>query len=364
MPHPSLSHPRLYPLKLPPSFRERIWGAHDLAPFYGPRADPIGEVWYSFEENRIENGPLAGHSLGEVIEKYGPRLMGESFAPRPLQCRSVGQASDSDAATSQPYFPILTKLLFTSRVLSVQVHPDDAYALAQEGGPGKAEMWYVVDANPGTTIALGLKEPLYADDLRRAAESGEIEKHLNWVEVGLGDVVFIPPGTIHAVGPGLVFYEVQQNSDLTYRLYDFDRLGSDGKPRELHIDQAAKVADPESQPRRIKPFRFQVGEYSRELLTACPHFAVERLGWERTFEYPDKRVGAELLMFLAGNGAFGAEPYRPGDCYLLPVESAATAVEPSAPTEAIRAYLPDLDTLRDELRHHQATEADVQRLLA
>ena len=133
--------------------------------------------------------------------------MGESFTRKGLRRRSAGEAldsetPDSEAAASRPYFPILTKLLFTSRVLSVQVHPDDAYALEHEGGPGKTEMWYVVDAKPGATIAVGLKQPLRADDLRRAAASGEIEKHLNWLNVGVGDVVFIPPARSMRSGPG------------------------------------------------------------------------------------------------------------------------------------------------------------------
>ena len=295
--------------------------------------------------------------------------MGESFTRKGLRRRSAGEAldsetPDSEAAASRPYFPILTKLLFTSRVLSVQVHPDDAYALEHEGGPGKTEMWYVVDAKPGATIAVGLKQPLRADDLRRAAASGEIEKHLNWLNVGVGDVVFIPPGTIHSVGPGLVFYEVQQNSDLTYRLYDFGRLGSDGKPRELHVDQAAKVVKPEARPGPITPFRFPTGACRRELLTACSHFAVERLGWEHAFEYPNQRASAELLMFLQGHGSFGEEPYRPGDCYLLPAESSPPAVEPSTATEVVRSYVPNLVDLRQELRRHEATEEDMQRLLA
>ena len=369
MSHPSVSSPPLYPLKLSPSFRERIWGSRDLAPFFGRRDDPVGEVWYSFEENRIANGPLEGRSLGEVLEQYGPRLMGESFTPMALQRRSAGEAptgagTNGGEGATRAYFPILTKLLFTSRVLSVQVHPDDAYALEHEGGPGKTEMWYVVDAKPGATIAIGLKEPLGADDLRRAAESGEIEKHLNWLEAQAGDVVFIPPGTIHAIGPGLVFYEVQQNSDLTYRLYDFGRLGSDGKPRELHVDRAVEVVVPGARPGTIKPFRFPPGAYRRELLTACSHFAVERLAWEHAFEYPSEHAGAELLMFLEGHGSFGGEPYRPGDCYLLSAELSAPAIGPSTATEAVRSYVPNLDGLREELRRHQATEEDMQRLLA
>ena len=161
-----------------------------------------------------------------------------------------------------------------------------------------------------------------------------------------------------------MFYEVQQNSDLTYRLYDFGRLGSDGKPRELHVDQAAKVVKPEARPGPITPFRFPTGACRRELLTACSHFAVERLGWEHAFEYPNQRASAELLMFLQGHGSFGEEPYRPGDCYLLPAESSPPAVEPSTATEVVRSYVPNLVDLRQELRRHEATEEDMQRLLA
>ena len=359
----SLASP-LYPLKLPPSFRERLWGARDLSPFFGRQEKPVGEAWYSFEENRIANGPLQGRSLGEVLERYGPQLMGRSYTPLPLRRRSAGETPDNKTSSAKPYFPILTKLLFTSRVLSVQVHPGDAYALANESGPGKTELWYVLDAKPGASMALGLRQEWSRDDLRRAAESGEIEKNLNWVEVRAGQVFFIPPGTIHAAGPGLVFYEVQQNSDLTYRLYDFGRLGSDGKPRDLHIDQAAQVSEMEARPRAATPFRFPAGAWRRELLTACSHFAVERLGWKDGFDYPTGRTGVELLMFLEGDGGIGGEEYRPGDSYLLPAESLPLRVEPSAPTEAVRTYVPDLALLRAELQGHQAREDHIQRLLA
>ncbi len=359
----SLASP-LYPLKLPPSFRERIWGARDLSPFFGRQEKPVGEAWYSFEENRIANGPLQGRSLGEVLERYRPQLMGRSHAPLSLRRRSPGETPGSETGNAKPYFPILTKLLFTSRAPSVQVHPDDAYALANEGGPGKTELWYVVAAKPGASMALGLRQEWSREDLRRAAESGEIEKNLNWVEVRAGQMFFIPAGTIHAAGPGLVFYEVQQNSDLTYRLYDFGRLGSDGKPRDLHIDQAAQVSEIKARPRATTPFRFPAGAWRRELLTACSHFAVERLGWKDGFDYPEGRTGVELLMFLEGGGEIGGQEYRPGDCYLLPAESLPLRVEPSVPTKAVRTYVPDLDLLRAELQGHQAGEDHIQRLLA
>ena len=344
----TLLHPPLYPLKLPPSFRERIWGSRDLSPFFGRQQRPVGEAWYSFEENVIANGPLQGWTLGEVLNQYGPRLMGASYQPAGLRRRSAGEGPD-DAGGPKPYFPILTKLLFTTQVLSVQVHPDDSYALEHEGGPGKTEMWYIVDAKPGAKIALGLSQDLSATELRRAAETGEIEQHLNWIEAKAGQTFFVPPGTIHALGPGLVLYEVQQNSDLTYRLYDFGRLGTDGRPRELHIEQAVQVARQAVQLEAVSPFRFPAETGQRELLAACSYFAVERLVWEDTVDYPGGRDFAELLMFLEGQGRIGTEGYQTGDCFLLPSERSSLRLDPAGITTAVRSYVPDLAGLQADL---------------
>ena len=174
-----------------------IWGAKDLRPFFPVQPRPVGEAWYSFDENVIRNGPLGGRTLGEVIKRYGPDLLGTA-------CEGA-----------VPRFPVLAKLLFTSAKLSVQVHPDDAYAGEHEGASGKAEMWYVVDAAPGARIAAGLTRRMPKDELINAARSGVIEDSLRWIEVRPGDGVYIPPGALHTIGPGLTICEIQQNSDLT-----------------------------------------------------------------------------------------------------------------------------------------------------
>ncbi len=338
----------LYPLKLPPSFREKIWGSRDLSPIFDPQAKPIGETWYTFEENVIANGPYRGRTLGEVMELLGPRLMGRSYQPSGLRRRSAGEAAS--AASDRAYFPILAKMLFTSDKLSVQVHPDDAYGLQRDGGPGKTEMWYVVRAEPGASVALGLTRKMTRDEIRAAALDGTIAQFLNWAPVEAGQTLFIPPGTLHSIGPGLVLCEIQQNSDLTYRFFDFGRMGDDGKPRPLHIDEAVAVTKQDPHPGPTQPFQFPLAQGRRELLAACRYFAAERLEWEGKFHYEPDPAHADLLVFLQGSGEIGDSEYTPGDAYLVPAEAPSFTIQTAAPTEVIRGYVPEIEGLRDELR--------------
>ncbi len=356
----------LYPLRLPPSFRERIWGSHDLAPVFGKQDRKIGEAWYSFDENTIANGPLEGRTLADLIAEYGPKLLGESASKdgRPVPAPpgenwGLSQAPSSEPQSqgesqkarsglspffpgppSKPNFPILAKLLFTNDRLSVQVHPNDDYAREHEDSPGKTEMWYVLAAKPGASVALGLTRVLSKDDLREAAITGEIERYLNWVEVDAGEAFFIPAGTLHAIGPGLVLCEIQQNSDITYRFYDFGRLDTHGEPRELHIEKAVAVTELQPHPGRIEPFRFPDQDWTRDLFVASPHFAAEHWAWDKPIKYPNKPNQADLLIFLQGEGSISGHPYTPGDAYLLPATLHNIELTPTSPTQAIRAYLP------------------------
>ena len=342
-------------MKLAPSFREKIWGSHDLAPVFETSPKPIGEAWYTFEENTVINGSPPERTLGQWMTELGPRLMG-AFG------------GDGEKRRPEPYFPILTKLLFTSQKLSVQVHPDDAYASAHEQDQdkqrhGKTEMWYVVDARPGAAVALGLTEELSSGDLREAARSGEIERLLNWVEASKGQTFFVPAGTIHVIGEGLVIHEIQQNSGITYRLHDFGRVGGDGKPRTLHIDDAVRVARQYEHPRVAEPLRLHGSVAGRELLAACPYFAAERLVWSERFGYEPDAGRADILTFLRGRGRIGADDYRPGDCYVIPATAEAFEIDPDVPSEAIRSYVPDLEKLRSELRDAGAGEERIGGLL-
>ena len=372
----------LYPLKLPPSFREKIWGRRDLAPLL-PRQEPspIGELWFSFEENQIANGPLRGRTLGSLMREFGPSLMGTSYHPVAMSRRSAGQAEQSLPGSEQPYFPILSKFIFSSDQLSVQVHPDDDYALEHEGGPGKSEIWYIVDAEPGARLAIGLTRKLSSDELRRAAQSGGISNYLNWLEARQGQAFFVPAGTLHTIGPGFILCEIQRNSDLTYRFHDFDRLGDDGKPRALHIERAVAVTRQQPYPGPQEPFRFPDEQWRRELLAACPHFAVERIEYGKPVSYIADAERAHLLLFTAGEGRLAADPlrregsvggaggpaadhvYRAADAYLIPADAEPFTLIPNSATTIIRSYLPDLADLRKQLEQAGAGADQIRRLM-
>lgn len=349
----------LYPLKLPASLRPKIWGRRDLGPIFPEQDEEIGEAWFSFEENPVANGAFAGQTLGELVGRLGRRLMGSSYEPSALRRRSAGEGDRPGKPPPQFYFPLLTKLLFTSQNLSVQVHPGDAYAMTREGGPGKTEMWYIVDAKPGAQLVLGLRRELSRKELSRAAASGDIEKDLNWVAVEKGQTLFIAPGTLHTIGAGLVICEIQQNSDLTYRFYDFGRKGPDGKPRSLHIEQAAVVTRQEPHSGALTPFRFPADAAGatvpqRELLAACRYFAAERLSWQGESLYEPDPARFHLLIFLEGRGSlvgggWKQAEYKPGEAYLIPAECGPFQLQPERPSVAIRGYVPDLAKLREEI---------------
>jgi mannose-6-phosphate isomerase len=211
--------------------------------------------------------------------------------------------------------PLLLKLLFTSERLSVQVHPKDDYAREHENSRGKTEMWHILRADPGAQVALGLREKLSAERLREVSLSGEIETLLNWVPARKGDTFFVPAGTIHAIGGGLVLCEVQQLSDVTYRLYDY------GRPRELHLDRGMDVAD--TAPRN--------GDATSTLPVGCEYFRTERLpvtGVVRSVP----RSKNTLYVALEGEGRIGSEPFRAGEAWEAAGGSESFEIESSDAT--------------------------------
>jgi mannose-6-phosphate isomerase len=246
----------VYPLIMTPSFRhgsETPWGGHALKELFG-KDSPEDITGESLEvsalpglESRVANGELAGITLRDLLPLWGKRLTG----------------SDEDG------FPLLLKFLDTRQPLSVQVHPDDAYALSHEGKPGKSEAWYILDAAPGAQLVYGIDT--HGESLRSVLDAGKLESCLCRTEVHAGDVFYIPAGTIHALGSGIRCYEIQQASDLTYRLWDWGRIGKDGKPRQLHIEQAVAVSNVNSVPVRTEETEDLPGG-RRTLLVSDPHF--------------------------------------------------------------------------------------------
>jgi mannose-6-phosphate isomerase len=257
------------PVRLPTVFKEKIWGALDLAPWYSDPGKKIGEVWFEAD------------------------------------------------------LPLLVKFVFTSERLSVQVHPDDAFAAAHEKSLGKTEMWYVLRADPGAQIALGFREPVSRERLREAALSGEIERLLQWLDVSQGDAFFVPAGTVHAIGAGLALCEVQQHSDITYRLYDY------GRPRELHLGRALEVASTDAYD--AKP---------RLLPIDCKYFHTEMARITLPIQYPAASDRFHLLIFAGGSGRIAGQPFREGETWLVPAGTGLFSIDPDSPTKFLRTWIP------------------------
>ncbi len=218
----------MYPLLLKPIVKDYLWGGNRLKTEYGFDCDTsiAAEGWmlscHSGGPSVVVNGKYTGMMLPEVLECWGERAIGKN-------------------AAQFPYFPILIKLIDAKKSLSVQVHPNDEYALEHEGEFGKTEMWYVVDCDPGAELIYGFKETVTKEEFRTRIEQNTLTDICNHVPVHKGDVFFISAGTLHAIGGGILIAEVQQNSNTTYRVFDYGRVGADGKPRPLHIEKALDV---------------------------------------------------------------------------------------------------------------------------
>lgn len=240
------------PLIVEPWFSPRIWGARDLSPFYPPVAPDgalVGEAWLTGPDSRLAG---SGERLDEWWAREGASWGGEIARP------------------GEP-FPWLLKLLFPRDYLSIQVHPNDAYAAAHGLGRGKTEMWHVLAVQPGARLALGLRAGASLADLAAACRSGgKPSELLNWIAPEPGESYFVPAGTVHALGPGLVILEVQQPSDNTFRLDDYGRRDAAGRPRELHLDAGLAVAQQQTAAGRVTPG-------ADGLLVDCPYFRVRRL---------------------------------------------------------------------------------------
>jgi mannose-6-phosphate isomerase len=263
----------LYPLAIVPDEREAIWGGASLVARYGKHAAPeakIGESWECYDGNAVGNGAFAGATIGELRARLGADLMGAADPAAP--------------------FPLLTKLIDARAALSVQVHPGDAYARRVEHAPnGKTECWYVLEADPGAEIVLGWNRATTRAEYLERVREASLDDVLRRVPARPGDAFYLPAGTLHAIGAGIVLFETQQTSDLTYRIYDYDRRGADGKPRELHVDKAADVLDyRESFAGALNSISYELDGLHRTTLIADRNFIVERI------VLPAERRGIDL----------------------------------------------------------------------
>ncbi|GAC1536190.1 MAG: hypothetical protein NVS2B17_07440 [Candidatus Velthaea sp.] len=257
-----ISSGQLYAYAIEPKETPAIWGGDALVKRYAKHADPaaaIGESWECWDDNRIANGQLAGETLGDVRRALAHELTGPIDSSR--------------------LFPILTKIIDARQPLSVQVHPDDAYAQRVENQPfGKTECWYILDAEPGAELVLGWTRDTNREEYARRVADGTLGEILRRVPVRAGDAFYLPAGTLHAIGAGIQLFETQQASDLTYRIFDWNRVGADGKPRQLHVEKAADVVDfHASTAGAVRQLTFTDGALERTLLIADRRFLVERI---------------------------------------------------------------------------------------
>jgi mannose-6-phosphate isomerase len=319
----------LYPFTFQPIFKERVWGARNLERLYRkalPPGAPIGESWEISDRpgdvSVITNGPLAGRDLRWLMENHAHDVLG-------------------DAPALQGRFPLLIKILDAQDTLSLQVHPPASKAAELKGDP-KTEMWFITEAQPDAALFVGLRRGVTRADFESKIKDGTVAECFYRHGVRAGDAMFLPSGRVHAIGAGNVIFEIQQNSDTTYRVFDWNRTGLDGKPRELHVPQSlASIDFDDFEPALAAGQSAPAGTFQVRPLAGCEHFAVEQIslpaGRRHVFAPGKMHIVGTATGRLAIESAGGAVSLRPGDFCLVPASIAATvnAAEPASFVHAV-----------------------------
>lgn len=319
----------LYPLLMSPVFDPRPWGTTDLSPIYPNHRfnEKIGEAWLTGGHCKVANGGLRGKSLDELSAKYGAELVGSG-------------------ARDASRFPLLVKFLFPHDKLSVQVHPDDEAAQMAGQPCGKTECWYIAHASPGAKVALGLKAGASRQQFEESIGGNRAEELLHWINVFTGDMIYVPGGTVHTLGAGSIILETQQQSDTTYRLYDY------GRPRELHLKDgllALKERTGAGKVLRHAPAEIAGTKNRRSLLVASPNFVVELFDLKQPQEFRGEQASrgksADILVALEGLGVVespGQEPLSmaKGDAVVIPAGIPEFQVRPQWSVEIMKSALP------------------------
>ena len=317
----------LYPLQFAPIFKERVWGGRNLERLYGkplPPDSPIGESWEVSDRpddvSVVANGPLAGKSLRWLMEHHGQELLGTSFVP------------------NAP-FPLLVKILDASDRLSLQVHPPASVA-SELGGKAKSELWYVVDATSTAELYVGLKQGVTRTEFERCLATGKVEQCFHKIQPKAGESIFLPSGRVHGIGSGNVIFEIQQNSDTTYRVFDWNRVGLDGKPRALHVlESMASINFEDFEPSMISPDKVGSGGIRFEYLLDHDLFQIHTTQIKRGQHFHIQSHGAQVLGVIAGKlelkGADETLALKPGDFVLIPASVQRLTFQTHARTELL-----------------------------
>ncbi|TDX59246.1 type I phosphomannose isomerase catalytic subunit [Orenia marismortui] len=345
----------MYPLKFKPIYKEKIWGGVALSNNFGRDlpSDSIGESWeiaaHQNGTSIITNGRFAGQTLMEAVKEEGDKVLGSS-------------------AKEEYYdkFPLLVKILDANAKLSVQVHPDDEYANKHENGElGKTEMWYIIDAKEDAKLIYGVKPEIEKEEFAAAIKEGRLEDNLMEITVKAGDVLYIPTGTVHAIEEGIVLAEIQQNSDTTYRVYDWNRLGKDGKPRDLHIESALNVINFGRSPReKVTGLEIREDGYVRRILVSCSYFTTETIDIIKN--YRDKTDGScfYIIMGLKGSAKLiyknGKVDLKAGETVLLP--AALGEYQIKGKCKLIKSYIINPEELKTELLEQGYNKEDINMI--
>jgi len=322
-------------------FVPRIWGVRSLAPFYPEKSnmpEPIGEVWLTGIDCGIASGPFQGKTLGEAWREMKTLWRGTLLK-------------------NAENFPILVKFIFPSDKLSIQVHPDDAYAEAHEaaaGGRGKTEMWHAISATTGAQVLVGLKPGIDKERFLDGLAQRTLENLFEVYPVRTGDTFFVPAGTPHTIGPNMVVFEVQEYSDLTYRVYDYDRVDAQGNPRKLHVAKALEVMNFGAiKGGKVPALELSATGLKKELLAGCRYFVAERWEFSKPTELYTNGEHFNILIFLSGEGEIEAEDqrvsYHRGEVWFVPACIASPKVVPGEPTTFLRAYVADMEDFKSNL---------------
>lgn len=303
-------------LKLKPVFKDYLWGGTRLKTDFGFDCDydKVAEGWmlscHKDGRNTIDGGEFDGRALDDIIRENG-------------SIQVVGTR-----AADFPYFPILIKLIDAKDNLSIQVHPNNDYAQRVEGEFGKTEIWYVLDAAEDAQLIYGFKEKISSEEFAKAIEENTLTDVLNSVKVKKGDLLFIEAGTVHAICKGILVAEIQQNSNTTYRVYDYGRVGADGKPRELHIKKAVDVSVTEPPKYDIKPMGEPVdnGSYVETLLTKCDLFTVNHYDVKESLSLFTDEKSFNHILVVDGNAELNGRAFKKGDSFFVPANYGAYTI--------------------------------------
>lgn len=323
----------LYPLQFEPIYKRKIWGGDSLQRVYNRELpeSSIGESWevaaHPHGTSIIANGLYQGRTLTELISKNPEGILGSSIKYK-----------------KDRQFPLLIKFIDANDKLSVQVHPDNNYAQRIENESGKTEMWYILEAKPGAKLVYGLKPGTKKDTFSEAIKNGKVETYINEVEVTKGDIFYMPSGTIHAIEDGILLAEIQQNSNTTYRVYDWNRTGEDGKARELHVEKALDVINFDKiNNNKSIPLKIENEKYNRSFLAASPYFVIEKIRNKVDYQFELSRNRFYILINLEGDGEIISNNKRyslnPGKTYFLP--AGLDKIKVIGMVEFLLTYIPD-----------------------